>query len=133
MICVVDDELDITVLFKDALQSISGITVFTFTDPILALQHFQINESVYVLVITDFRMPGLNGMELINKIKHQNPFVRTILMTAFDVDDKMFNEYTKKKIINAFIQKPIKMHDLLMEVKTQLHAYETQKSFPSGG
>jgi hypothetical protein len=41
----------------------------------------------------------------------------------------MFLEYTKKKIINAYIQKPIKINDLLDEVNTQLHSYETQKRF----
>lgn len=52
-------------------------------------------------------MPGLNGMELLKKTKDLNPMVRTILMTGFDVEDQIFRAYTKKKIINAFIQKPV--------------------------
>ena len=131
MICIVDDDPDIILLFHDALKSISGITIFTFTDPILALEHFQVNEYAYVLVISDFKMPGLNGIEFIKKIKEYNRFVRTILMTAFQIEDKLFLEYTKKKIINAFLQKPIGIHDLLKEVDTQLHSYEMQKRFPS--
>lgn len=109
----------------------SGVTVFTFTDPILALEHFQINDFAYVLVISDFKMPGLNGMEFLKRIKEANRFVRTILMTAFTIDDKMFRDYTKKKIINAFLQKPIGMNDLLKEVDTQLHSYEMQKKLSS--
>jgi DNA-binding NtrC family response regulator len=107
------------------------VTVFTFTDPILALEHFQVNEHAYVLVISDFRMPGLNGMEFLRKVKEMNGFVTTILMTAFEINDKRFREYTKKKIINAFIQKPIGIHDLLKEVDTQIHSYEMQKGFRS--
>jgi len=84
-----------------------------------------------VLVISDFKMSGLNGMEFLNKIKKLNQFVRTILMTAFAIDDRIFREYTKKKIIDAFIQKPISIHDLLKEVDTQLHSYEIQKKYPS--
>jgi DNA-binding NtrC family response regulator len=76
-------------------------------------------------------MPGLNGMELLKKIKDSNPFVRTILMTAFTIDDKLFREYTKKKIINRFLQKPIGLHDLIKEVNTQLDSYEVQKKYPS--
>ena len=60
-----------------------------------------------------------------------NKFVRTILMTAFDVDDKTFREYTKKKIINGFIQKPIRVYDLIEEVNTQVHSYEMHKRYPS--
>jgi DNA-binding NtrC family response regulator len=119
--------MDITILFHDALKAIVGITLFTFTDPILALEHIQINEYAYVLVISDFRMPGLNGMEFLKKIKSLNPFVRTILMTAFELDDEIFKEYSKKKIINGFLQKPIKLHELLKEVKAQLHTYEIQR------
>jgi len=131
MVSIVDDDPDIITLFHEALKSISGITIFTFTDPILALEHFQVNEYAYVLVLSDFKMPGLNGMEFLKKIKELNSFVRTILMTAFQIEDKVFREYTKKKIINAFLQKPIGIHDLLKEVNTQLHSYEMQKKFPS--
>ena len=131
IVSIVDDDPDIILLFHDILKSISGITIFTFTDPILALEHFQVNEYAYVLVISDFKMPGLNGMEFLKKIKELNRFVRTILMTAFQIEDKVFREYTKKKIINASLQKPIGIHDLLKEVNTQLHSYEMKKKFPS--
>ena len=128
---IVDDDLEITLLFREALKDISRVKIFTFTDPVLALEHFQVNEYAYVLVISDFKMPGLNGMEFLKKIKALNPFVRTILMTAFEVEDKIFREYTKNKIIDAFLQKPIGMHDLIKEVDTQLHSYENQKRLPS--
>jgi len=118
-------------LFNEVLNDIRGVTIVTFTDPILALEHFQVYEYAYVLVISDYRMPGLNGMEFLKKIKELNPFVRTILMTAFQVEDKVFREYTKEKIINAFLQKPIGIHDILKEVNTQLRSYEVQKKFPS--
>jgi len=52
-------------------------------------------------------------------------------MTAFEIDDKIFPEYTKMKIINGFLQKPIGIHHLLKEVDTQLHYYEMQQKFPS--
>ena len=131
IVVIVDDDLEITLLFREALKDISRVKIFTFTDPVLALEHFQVNEYAYVLVISDFKMPGLNGMEFLKKIKALNPFVRTILMTAFEVVDKIFRDYTKNKIIDAFLQKPIGMHDLIKEVDTQLHSYENQKRLPS--
>jgi len=116
--------------FHEALRSIAGITIFTFTDPILGLEHFQDKGYAYVAVISDFKMPGLNGMEFLKKIKDSNRFVRTILMTAFTIDDNLFQEYTKMKIINGFLQKPIGLHDLIKEVNTQLDSYEVQKKYP---
>ncbi|HEY9398560.1 MAG TPA: response regulator [Nitrososphaeraceae archaeon] len=127
LVGIVDDEQDITKLFHDALGVINGITIFTFTDPIMALEHFTINKEKYVLVISDLRMPGINGMELIKKIKNVNLFVRTILMTAFEIDDKLFQEYTKKGLINGLLQKPIRLVNLQEEVNNQLHTYEFQK------
>lgn len=112
LVSIVDDEQDITILFRDALMSIKGITVFTFSDPLLALEHFQIIEHAYVLVIVDFRMPELNDIELLRKMKELNKFVRAILMTAFALDDKFFKVYARREIINGFLQKPILLNDL---------------------
>jgi two-component system response regulator (stage 0 sporulation protein F) len=125
-VSIVDDELDITILFRDALRSVAGVSVFTFTDPELALEYFKTNSTAYVLVLTDFRMPGLDGMQLIKKIKELNPLVRTILMTAYEVDDVVFKEYVKKEIINGFLQKPIRL-DNMREVNNQLRYFESRK------
>jgi response regulator RpfG family c-di-GMP phosphodiesterase len=77
-------------------------------------------------------MPGLNGTEFLKNIKELNRFVRTtILMTACEIEDKVFRRYTKKKIVDAFLQKPIGIQDLIKEVDTQLHNYENQKRLPS--
>ena len=127
LIAIVDDEDDIVKLFRDAIGKINGITIFTFTDPVLALEHININKQKYVLVISDLRMPALAGMELIQKIKELNPYVRTILMTAFAAEDDLFQEYTKKELINAFLEKPIRLGDLRAEVNNQLHTFELQK------
>jgi len=50
--------------------------------------------------------------------------IKTTLMTAFAVEEQIFRLHTKKKIINAFLQKPIRIHDLIMEVDAQLHNYQ---------
>ncbi len=124
---IVDDELDITVLFREVLQAIEGISIFTFTDSILAIEHFTTNKTDYVLVISDLKMQGLNGMDLLKKVKKVNPSVRTILMTAFEIEDKLLQQYFKDKNINAFLKKPIEIKDLLLEVDKQLDTYDMQK------
>lgn len=78
IVSIVDDEIDITELFHDALcNNIDGITVVTFNDPVIALEHFTGNKENYALVISDLRMPNLNGLELLKKIKKLNEKVRT--------------------------------------------------------
>ena len=90
----------------------------------MALEHFMFNKENYALVISDIRMPGLSGTELVRKLKTMNPLARTILMTAFAINDNLFEQYTKKDLINGFLQKPISLDDLHEEVNNQLHKYE---------
>ena len=130
LIAIVDDEPEITGLFKDALNDIQNVRIFTFTDSIMALEHFTINKDDYALIISDLRMPGLNGIGLIKKAKSLNPSARIVLMTAFQLDDAMFKYYAEKQIINGLLQKPVRMNELHAEVNNQLHAYELQKQKP---
>jgi DNA-binding NtrC family response regulator len=118
--------LDITVLFRDAIRGIRGISIFTFTNPIMALEHFKINRKDYRLIVSDLRMPGINGIELLKRVKELNPLVRTVLMTAFEFDDELFQQCAEKQIINGFLQKPILLKDLVKEVDNQLHIYQLQ-------
>ena len=128
---IVDDDKDITILFQGALHSTARIRILTFTDPILALEHFLVNDHTYAVVICDSRVPGLNGMELLKKMKDLNQFVRTILITAYALDQDLFMQYAKKRIINGFLQKPIRLGHLRDEVNNQLLAYELDKKHPS--
>ena len=113
-VAVIDDEMDLAYLFKDALSQIDGIQVFVFSDPNLALEHFQINLQHYRLVITDHRMPGMAGIELLEKIKAINPAVTRILMSAFEIQDEQFQE---RNCVDKFLQKPILMSNLINEVR----------------
>jgi response regulator RpfG family c-di-GMP phosphodiesterase len=65
-------------------------------------------------------------IELIKRIKELNPLVRTILMTAFEVNDE-FQKYVEKQIINGFLQKPIMLIDLVTEIDNQLHIRQLQE------
>jgi DNA-binding NtrC family response regulator len=131
IVSIVEDDPSNALFFNEALKGFAGITLFTFTDPFSALEHFREFDYAYVLVISDFKMDGLDGFEFLKSIKDTNPFVRTMLITAaFRLDNKTFQKYIKKKIINGFIQKPICLHDFLKEVNTQLQLYETQKRYP---
>jgi CheY-like chemotaxis protein len=85
-ILALDDDFDIIVIIKSALQK-QGFVVFAFTDPYLALEHFKINANDYGLVISDVRMPGMNGFEFVRRVKELRPDIKAILMTAFEIND----------------------------------------------
>jgi DNA-binding NtrC family response regulator len=124
IVSIVDDDINITKLFDVALrENIDGISVFSFNDPIMAFQHFTENKENYVLVISDLRMPGLNGLELLKKVKTSNPKIRTILMSAYNFEEEeLYQEYMIETVINRTIAKPITINRLYQIVREELDA-----------
>ena len=111
---VVDDDHDIMSLFSDALSEIGDASVFGFIDSTLALEHFKLNHLDYSLILSDYRMPTMDGIELLKKVKAINSSVKTILISAFDIDDKLFEEC---KCVDKILQKPIAIPELINEVE----------------
>ena len=108
--------------FHEALrQNIDGISVFCFTDPVKAFDHFIDNKQNYDLVISDLRMPGLNGLELLKKVKSSNTKVRTILMSAYNFEkEELYHQYMEEGVINSTIEKPVTMNRLYERIREQL-------------
>jgi len=120
IISIVDNELSTTNLFYKVLQTISGIDVLRFTNPIEALDHLKMNKDDYAVMISDLRMPVINGVQLLQTVKDLNPLSRTILITAYDIDGSLLQEYTEKEIIDCFLQKPVGIDQLRSVVTNQL-------------
>ena len=103
LIQVVDDELDILIVIKMYLQRV-GLNVFGFTDPNLALEHFRINCKDYILVVSDIRMPGMNGFEFVRRVREINPAIKVLLMSAFEINSTELSVGLGEAKIEGFIQ-----------------------------
>ena len=127
IVSIVDDDVYIAQLFHDALsENIDGISVFSFNDPVKAFEHYTENKENYALVISDLRMPGLNGLELLKKVKDSNPRVRTILMSAYNFEEEeLYQSYMIEAVINSTIGKPVTINRLYQTVRYELNAYQS--------
>ena len=115
-VAVIDDEYELVCLFKDMLSEVYG-----FTSPSDAFEHIRLNVLNYDLVLSDFKMPEITGIELLTKIKELKPSVKALQMSAFDIqDDELFNEGKTRNIVTKFLQKPIKIYVLINEIQTQI-------------
>jgi DNA-binding NtrC family response regulator len=119
-ILVIDDNIDIANIVKTSLE-IDGFNVSMFNDPYLALEYFKKDLEKFSVVISDVRMPGINGPELVAIIKDLRPEIKVIFMTAFDMMDiKPEIEKYDYEIAEIF-QKPLSMRRLRKIVKEILN------------
>jgi CheY-like chemotaxis protein len=77
-VLVLDDDFDLASLVKQILQKYGFKNVFAFTDPLLALEHFRINHKDYFLIISDIRMPIMNGFEFVRKARNISFYCYTL-------------------------------------------------------
>lgn len=132
-ILIVDDEFDIVRVFKQGLEY-RGFHAFGFTNPLLALEHFQVNHEKYGLVISDCRMPGLNGYEFVKKVKKIKPEIKVFLMTAFEINGAEFRKVLPNVKIEGLIQKPISLAELTITVSNYVPSeYESHESDANQG
>jgi DNA-binding NtrC family response regulator len=115
-ILLVDDDADISKLLEESLLR-SGFKVSAFTDPIMALQDFKVNCKTCSLVLSDVRMPGMNGYELAKQAKQIDRDAKVVLMTAFEINEKEFQNLLPDIKIDGFIQKPFTLEKINELVK----------------
>ena len=96
-------------LIQTSLEKV-GLSVSFFTDPLMALETFRQTPSDYDLVISDIRMPHLNGYEFVRQIKMIRRDVKVILMSAFELRDAP-NSFSNSDV-EKFLEKPITLHKL---------------------
>jgi DNA-binding NtrC family response regulator len=111
-IAVIDDEVDLVNLFREVLEN-NGFKVCTFIDPVQAFNTLEKRIQEYGLIISDFRMPNLNGHELCTKLKQLNPQLKVILISAYDAIECNTSKFT-------FVKKPILVAQLLKIVRDSL-------------
>jgi len=127
IISIVDDDEDNSKLFRMILsENFCEYDVLSFNDSVLALEHFTENQGAYAMVIADFRMAGLNGLELLSRIKNANPNVRTIVISGFNFENQMFRDCMDLGIIDSPIGKPVTIQRLCERVRSELEKYQSE-------
>lgn len=90
-VMVVDDELDMLLVCRMSIER-CGYDVETFGNPLEALKKFQENLGAYFAVLSDIRMPKIDGIQLAKEIMNIKQGAVIILMTAFLVDEATFRD-----------------------------------------
>lgn len=108
-ILIVDDEKDMLQLLKRSLEPDLQCTVVTAASAEEALKLYK--ESPFDLVLADIKMPGMDGLELLELIKRNSPEQTILMMTAYGSIDTAVE--AMKYGAYDFITKPFD-HDALL-------------------
>ena len=120
VLCVDDDPA--MVLMVDGLLRRAGYRVTTFEQPAAALARVQADPSAFDIVVTDFNMPEMNGMELATAIVRAAPRLPIIITSGFISDD--MRQQALDLNVGALLQKEYTLERLAGLVRTVLEQHK---------
>jgi response regulator RpfG family c-di-GMP phosphodiesterase len=132
-ILVVDDDIGTRSLVVDAICQAGNYAVIEASDGVEGLE--KLTQNHFDMVICDVMMPGMNGMDLLDKIREIKPTTRVIIITAYPTIGLTVSAMKTGAV--DFLAKPFNIDDLLYKVdvhlraKTILSEYEKQTTSPS--
>jgi len=112
-ILYIDDDLDILEVMEKMISYL-GYDVSITSIGYEAIELIRSEPARFDLVITDYNMPDINGLELSEKILNINPKIPIILGTG---SIKLNEEKVREAGINAFLQKPFSMEELMKTIQ----------------
>ncbi len=110
-VLLIDDDVDFLKGISKALR-INGIENDTFSDPVEAVKRYR--DKIYDVVVTDLKMPGMNGLDVLREIRSIDDCARVIILTAFDDDEKM--ESAVRSGAYSFYHKSVNFEDFMQEL-----------------
>ncbi len=126
-VLVVDDNKEITdILSRYFLEYKDEFTSISTNDPKNALKLMRQHEDIR-LVISDFKMGAISGLDLLINVKKEFPSVQFIIMTAYGIQ-----ELREKAIDHGavqFLEKPFQIHELVETIRKTLSRTESTSGF----
>jgi len=115
-ILIVDDEKEIREFLSKALTRIAGFHVELAEDGAEALK--KIEQDKLDLILTDLKMPKVDGLKLITEIAKTKPEILTILMTGHGTIDSALE--AMKRGASDYLTKPINLDELVLRIQKVL-------------
>jgi len=122
-ILIVDDEPDMLKLLSMILREKTPYEVTTTNNPVEAVELAKTGD--FDLVITDLKMPGLDGLQLLAEVKKRDEDIPVIIITAYGTIDAATEAIEKGGF--DFITKPFKKEQILFTIEKALKWLRVQR------
>ena len=129
-ILIVDDEVVLLNSIKIVLQNL-GYHVTTATSGEQALEYLVLHRggSQTDLVVVDYLMPKMDGLELTKELRKSFPHLPVLIMTAY-ADTKLVIEALRNHC-NGFIEKPFSPQQLVEEIDNLIRQHTPSRNDPT--
>ncbi|MCG8548898.1 MAG: sigma-54 dependent transcriptional regulator [Desulfobacterales bacterium] len=117
-ILVVDDEKDMTRLLQRTLEPELNCRVAMAFSGEMALNILSLGDTDFDLVISDIRMPGMDGFDLLEQLKQQYPDLTVVMLTAYGNIESAVTAI--KKGAYDFIAKPFERDEIIFKIRKAL-------------
>ncbi len=122
-ILVIDDEVDMLMLLRMIIEDNTNYEVETTNSPTEGIK--LLKEEDFDLVITDLKMPGMDGMELFDEFREIKPEIPVIIITAYGSPETASEALQRG--VTDFIAKPFRKDSILFTMKRVLELGEMRK------
>ena len=119
---IVDDEQSILDSITDYFESYD---IKSFNNAKQAIKEIRTN--TYDIIISDFRMPGISGLEFLIEARKINPDYSGILLTAY-ADKELVEECLNKNLICKVVEKPLELNSLKNTIDEVIKVSEQKKA-----
>lgn len=126
-IMIVDDEAMITNTLSNLVRLFLKHNVLTFNNPTDALESDNLNSGEVDLIISDFMMPGMNGLEFLKKAKEKSPDLITVMLTGYADKENAIKSINEVGLY-YYIEKPWDNNALLKIVQNGLEKKEMKET-----
>ncbi len=128
-IMLLDDDKFILASLQRSLKKQKDWQIETFFDPVAALK--QAGKQRYDLFLSDYQMPGTDGVKFLTKIKSLQPEAMRIMLSGQDNVDFVESDI-KQAGIYRFITKPVQTCELIDTIKQALQYYQARQKSACG-
>lgn len=120
-VLIVDDDIGVARMMERTFKQ-RGLEVEVVTEPMRAITLFELKADAFDLVITDYQMPGMTGVELASQLLKMQPSLPVVLYTAYS--ELIIEDRARDAGVAKVLHKPVDIHELLRTLDALLRSEE---------